>query len=158
MNQSQDVNRGNIHTSSFQTPNSASRSAPVRVSRKTAIPRQDNIFKRFTDLLVDFFKRKFVWAKANKSQIDPISEEHDKRISQNYVYDEVLGYPVLRTEYEKQAKFNQDGYKPTPYEISRFPNRPKFKPHDTVQSVPQPPSLQARKSNVLRPKPPDYWK
>ncbi|RDA46804.1 molybdopterin-guanine dinucleotide biosynthesis protein MobA, partial [Escherichia coli] len=43
----------------------------------------------------------------------------------NYVFDEVLGRHVSRTEYEKKAKFNQDDYKPTPDEISRFPSRPK---------------------------------
>ncbi|CRG50427.1 MobQ family relaxase [Yersinia wautersii] len=112
-----------LKTSSSQNPNRASRSAPERVKRKLAIPRQDNIFKRFTTLVIDFFKLKFVWAKANKSQIDLISEEHDRRIAENYVYDEVLGYPILRTEYEKRAKFNQDDYKPTPDEISRFPSR-----------------------------------
>ncbi|HCB2230364.1 TPA: molybdopterin-guanine dinucleotide biosynthesis protein MobA, partial [Escherichia coli] len=114
-----------LKTSSSQNPNRASRSAPERVKRKQAIPRQDNIFKRFTTLVIDFFKQKFVWAKANKSQIDLISEEHDKRIAENYVFDEVLGRSIPRTEYEKRAKFNQDDYKPTPDEINRFPSRPK---------------------------------
>ncbi|HID9655228.1 TPA: MobQ family relaxase [Serratia marcescens] len=111
-----------LKTSSSQNPNRASRSAPERVKRTKAIPRQDNIFKRFTTLVIDFFKQKFVWAKANKSQIDLISEAHDKRIAENYVFDEVLGHPIPRTEYEKRAKFNQDDYKPTPDEISRFPS------------------------------------
>lgn len=114
-----------LKTSSSQNPNRASRSAPKRVKRKQAIPRQDNIFKRLTTLVIDFFKQKFVWAKANKSQIDLISEEHDKRIAENYVFDEVLGRHISRTEYEKKAKFNQDDYRPTPDEISRFPSRPK---------------------------------
>ncbi|ELG3916066.1 MobA/MobL family protein [Salmonella enterica] len=112
-----------LKTSSSQNPNRASRSAPECVKRKTAIPRQDNIFKRFTALLVDFIRDKFIWAKTDKTKIDIISEEHDKRIAKNYIYDEVLGYPVLRTEYEKRAKFNQDDYKPTPNEIRRFPSR-----------------------------------
>ena len=73
--------------------------------------------------MIDFFKQKFVWAKANKSQNDLISEEHDKRIAENYVFDEVLGRHVLRPEYEKRAKFNQDDYKPTTDEITRFPSR-----------------------------------
>lgn len=114
-----------MKTSFSQNPNRASRSAPERVKRKQAIPRQDNIFKRFTTLVIDFFKQKFVWAKANESQIDLISEEHDKRIAENYVFDEVLGRHISRTEYDKRAKFNQDGYKPIPDEISRFPSRRK---------------------------------
>jgi hypothetical protein len=39
-----------LQTSSSQNPNRASRSAPERVKSKTATPRQDNIFKRFTTL------------------------------------------------------------------------------------------------------------
>ncbi|MDJ6958407.1 MobA/MobL family protein [Salmonella enterica] len=112
-----------LKTSSSQNPDRASRSAPECVKRKTATPRQDNIFKRFTALLVDFIRDKFIWVKTDKTKIDIISEEHDKRIAKNYIYDEVLGYPVLRTEYEKRAKFNQDDYKPTPNEIRRFPSR-----------------------------------
>lgn len=114
-----------LQTSISQNPNRASRSAPERVKRKQAIPRQDNIFKRFTTLFIDFFKQKFVWAKTDKIKVDIISEEHDKRIAENYVFDKVLNRYVPRNEYEKQAKFNQDGYKPIPDEISRFPSRPK---------------------------------
>jgi hypothetical protein len=55
-----------LKTSTSQNPNRASRSAPERVKRKQTTPRQDNIFKRFTTLVIDFFKQKFVWAKANK--------------------------------------------------------------------------------------------
>ncbi|EGA2709999.1 MobA/MobL family protein [Salmonella enterica] len=112
-----------LKTSTSQNPNRASRSAPERVKRKQAISRQDNIFKRFTTLVIDFFKQKFVWAKENKAKIDLISEAHDKRIAENYVFDEVLGHPVPRAEYEKRAKFNQDDYKPTSNEIRRFPSR-----------------------------------
>lgn len=112
-----------LKTSTSQNPNRASRSAPERVKSKHAIPRQDNIFKRFTTLVIDFFKQKFVWAKANKAKIDLISEAHDKRIAENYVFDKVLNRYVPRADYEKRAKFNQDDYKPTPDEISRFPSR-----------------------------------
>ncbi|MDM9541606.1 DUF2486 family protein, partial [Klebsiella pneumoniae] len=49
-----------LKTSSSQPLNRASRSATERVKRKQAIPRQDNIFKRFTTLVIDFFKQKFV--------------------------------------------------------------------------------------------------
>ncbi|EPQ3946919.1 MobQ family relaxase, partial [Citrobacter freundii] len=123
--------------------------------------RQDNIFKRFTTLVIDFFKQKFVWAKANKSQNDLISEEHDKRITENYVFDEVLGRYISRAEYEKRAKFNLDDYKPTPDEITRFPSRPKHELPENDHSkdlTPSMPSLQARRSNVSKSKPPGYWK
>ncbi|HIB9866490.1 TPA: MobQ family relaxase [Klebsiella variicola] len=120
-----------LKTSTSQNPNRASKSTPERVKRTQAIPRQDNIFKRFTTLVIDFFKQKFVWGKANKVQNDLISEEHDKHIAENYVFDEVLGHYVSRTEYEKVAKFNQDDYNPTPSEIKRFPNRPK---HERVNA------------------------
>ncbi|WP_454889672.1 MobQ family relaxase [Serratia quinivorans] len=113
-----------LKKSSSQNPNRASRSAPEHVKRKQVISRQDNIFKRFTALLVDFIRDKFIWAKTSKTKVDIISEGHDKRIAENYVFDEVLGHPVPRAEYEKRAKFNQDDYKPTSHEISRFPSRP----------------------------------
>ena len=112
-----------LKTSSSQNQNRASRSAPERVKRKQTTPRQDNIFKRFTTLVIDFFKEKFVWARSSRVKHDPVSEEHDKRIAENYVFDEVLGHPVPRPEYEKRAKFNQDDYKPTTDEITRFPSR-----------------------------------
>lgn len=114
-----------LKTSSSQNQNRASRIAPERVKRKQTTPRQDNIFKRFTALLVDFIRDKFIWAKTEKTKVDNISEEHDKRIAKNYIFDEVLGRHISRAEYEKQAKFNQDNYKPTSDEISRFPSRPK---------------------------------
>ncbi|HDZ9092356.1 TPA: MobA/MobL family protein [Klebsiella pneumoniae] len=145
-----------LQTSISQNPNRASRSAPERVKRTQAIPRQDNIFKRFTTLVIDFFKQKFVWAKANKSQIDLISEEHDKRIAENYVFDEVLGRHISRTEYEKKAKFNQDDYKPTPDEISRFPNRPKNEQPESDHRMDLIPH--ASKDKAPRMRPPGYRK
>ncbi|MBG2616115.1 MobA/MobL family protein [Klebsiella oxytoca] len=150
-----------LKTSSSQNPNRSSRSAPERVKRKTATPRQDNVFKRFTDLIVDFIRDKFIWAKTDKNKVDLISEEHDKRIAENYVFDEVLGHPVPRAEYEKRAKFNLDDYKPTPDEITRFPSRPKHELPENDHSkdlTPSMPSLQARRSNVSKSKPPGYWK
>ncbi|ELG06488.1 MobQ family relaxase [Escherichia coli] len=143
--------------SSSQNPNRASRSATERVKRKQAIPRQDHIFKRFTTLVIDFFKQKFVWAKANKSLIDLISEEHDKRIAENYVFDEVLGHHVSRSEYEKKAKFNQDDYKPTSDEISRFQSRPKKELPERDHSLDlTPPTLpeQAKRSRYPQLRPP----
>lgn len=114
-----------LKTSSSQNPSRASRNVPERIKRKQATPRQDNIFKRFTALLVDFIRYKFIWAKTGKTKVDIISEEHDKRIAENYVFDEVLGRHISRTEYEKKANFNQDDYMPMSDEISRLPSRPK---------------------------------
>ncbi|HDS1113883.1 TPA: MobA/MobL family protein [Pluralibacter gergoviae] len=145
-----------LKTQSSTTQNRASRSAPDHVKRKQTIPRQDNIFKRFTALLVDFIRDKFIWAKANKIKADIISEEHDKRIAQNYVYDEVLGYPVPLAEYEKQAKFNQDDYKPTPDKTSRFPSRPKYEIPERDHSLDLTPSTLSRKNNTLKLKPPGH--
>ncbi|EAW7881449.1 molybdopterin-guanine dinucleotide biosynthesis protein MobA [Salmonella enterica subsp. enterica serovar Newport] len=114
-----------LKTTFSKTSNRASRSAPSKINKKTATLRQDNIFKRFTAILVGFIRDKFIWAKTDKTKVDIISKEHDKRIAENYFFDEVLGHPVPRAEYEKRAKFNQDDYKPTPDEIRRFPSRPK---------------------------------
>ncbi|EDQ6228616.1 molybdopterin-guanine dinucleotide biosynthesis protein MobA [Salmonella enterica] len=150
-----------LKTSSSQNSNRASRSAPERIKRKQTTPRQDNFFKRFTALLVDFIRDKFIWAKTDKTKVDIISEEHDKRIAENYVFDEVLGHPVPRAEYEKRAKFNLDDYKPTPDEITRFPSRPMHELPENDHSkdlTPSMPSLQARRSNVSKSKPPGYWK
>ena len=143
-----------LKASSSQNQNRASRSAPERVKRKQTTPRQDNIFKRFTTLVIDFFKQKFVWAKANKSQNDLISEEHDKRIAENYVFDEVLGRSIPRTEYEKKAKFNQDDYKPTPDEINRFPSRQNNEHNNANRDMGLNPSIHENKkynSPQLRP-------
>ncbi|MDV5293890.1 MobQ family relaxase [Klebsiella michiganensis] len=148
-----------LKTSISQNPNRASRSTPERVKRTQAIPRQDNIFKRFTALLVDFIRDKFIWAKANKAKIDLISEEHDKRIAENYVFDEVLGRHISRTEYEKKAKFNQDDYKPTPDEINRFPSRPKQDQSEHNHSMNLTPSIpleQAGKNNYPKFRPPGF--
>jgi hypothetical protein len=117
-----------LKTSTSQNPNRASRSAPDRERKHKTTPRQDNIFKRFTTLVIDFFKNLYG---LETSKVDPVSTEHDKRIAENYVFDEVLGHHVSRAEYEKQAKFNSDTYKPTPDEIRRFPSRPK---HERVNA------------------------
>ncbi|MCO5781373.1 MobQ family relaxase [Citrobacter meridianamericanus] len=147
-----------LKTSSSQNPNRASRSAPDRKRKHKATPRQDNIFKRFTAILIDFIKDKFIWAKTNKTRVDSISEEHDKHIAENYVFDEVLGRSVPRAEYEKQAKFNSDDYKPTPVEVRRFPSRSKQKLVSVEQSmdyVPSPPSMRRRNSIPMM-KPPGF--
>ena len=61
-----------LKISSSQNQNRASRSAPERVKRKQTTPRQENVFKRFTALLVDFIRDKFIWAKTNKTKVDSI--------------------------------------------------------------------------------------
>ncbi|EPL6128102.1 MobQ family relaxase [Klebsiella aerogenes] len=136
-----------LKTSSSQNPNKASRSAPERVKRKQSTPRQDNIFKRFTAFLVYFIRDKFIWAKTDKTKVDIISKEHDKRIAENYVFDEVLGYPVPRAEYEKRTKFNQDDYKPTSDEINRFPSRQNNEHNNANRDMGLNPSMHENKKN-----------
>lgn len=95
--------------------------APVKSKRKQVKPRQSGVFKRFTAYIIDFFKEKFVWAKK-KSVAVSADAEHDRRIAENYVFDEVLGIYVPRAEHEKRTRFNSDDYKPTKGEITRFPS------------------------------------
>ncbi|EIT9256531.1 MobA/MobL family protein [Salmonella enterica subsp. enterica serovar Stanleyville] len=78
--------------------------APMRSMKQTK-PRQNGLFKRFTLLIVGFLKERFVWARRKPDTIDA---DHDKRIAENYVFDEVLGVYVSRAKYEKRAKFNND--------------------------------------------------
>ena len=103
--------------------------APVR-GRKQTKPRQSGLFKRFTLFIVDFLKERFVWAKRKNDTIDA---DHDKRIAENYVYDEVLGVNVPRSEFERRAKFNNDQTSPQSgfcgnvsdnNNTVRFPSRP----------------------------------
>ncbi|ENY1828094.1 MobQ family relaxase, partial [Salmonella enterica] len=67
---------------------------PVR-NRKRVKPRQSGIFKRFTLMVVEYIKEKFVWARKKPSPVS-VDSEHDKRIAENYVFDEVLGRHVPR--------------------------------------------------------------
>ncbi|WP_333009815.1 MobQ family relaxase [Kluyvera sichuanensis] len=128
-------------------------------NRKQVKPRQNGMFKRFTLLVVSFFKEKFIWAKRKPDTTDA---DHDKRIAENYIYDEVLGVSVPRSEFEKRAKFNNDQTSSeTEFnsnvsdndEIVRFPSRPKQeqsvidKNIDLIPSI----SLEQRRLN-LRPK------
>ncbi|MBA5600985.1 MobA/MobL family protein [Pectobacterium aroidearum] len=113
--------RTKLKTSPSPTARAVKR-APVKSKRKQVKPRQDGIFKRFTLLVVEYIREKFVWAK--KKPVTP-DFEHDKRIAENYVFDEVLGIYVPRAEHERRARFNSSDYKPTQDEIRRFPSRPK---------------------------------
>lgn len=117
--------RSKLKTPSPSTAGAVKR-APVKSKRKQVKPRQSGIFKRFTLLIVDFFKEKFVWTKRKPAPVST-DAEHDKRIAENYMFDEVLGIYVSRAEYERRARFNSDNYSPTPDEIRRLPSRP-FKP------------------------------
>ncbi|MFJ5409562.1 MobQ family relaxase [Pectobacterium punjabense] len=117
------------HTSTkLKTPSSSSaravKRAPVKSKRKQVKPRQDGVFKRFTLLVVEYIKEKFVWAKKKPTTPD---QEHNKRLAENYFFDEVQGIYVPRAEYERRARFNSDDYKPTKDEIIRFPSRQKSK-------------------------------
>lgn len=87
------------------------------------------MFKRFTLLIVDFLKERFVWARR---KTDTTDADHDKRIAENYVFDEVLGVNVPRSEFERRAKFNNNqtsqeagvyGNESNINKTVRFPNR-----------------------------------
>ncbi|GKW13757.1 hypothetical protein PEC301899_40390 [Pectobacterium carotovorum subsp. carotovorum] len=119
--------RTKLKTSPSPTARAVKR-APVKSKRKQVKPRQDGVFKRFTLLVVEYIKEKFVWAK--KKPVTP-DFEHDKRIAENYVFDEVQGIYVPRAEYERRARFNSDTYSPTPDEIRRFPSRSQLKQADS---------------------------
>ncbi|EIR1273705.1 MobA/MobL family protein [Salmonella enterica] len=93
-----------LKTPSLQNTRAINR-APMS-NRKQVKPRQNGMFKRFTLLVVSFFKEKFIW--ANKRKPDTTDADHDKRVAANYVFNEVLGICVPRTEFEKRAKFNND--------------------------------------------------
>ncbi|MGF3528247.1 MobQ family relaxase, partial [Klebsiella pneumoniae] len=112
-------------------------------------------FKRFTVYIIDFFKEKFVWAKK-KSVAVSADAEHDKRIAENYVFDEVLGIYVPRTEHEKRVRFNSDTYSPTQDEIRLFPNRPKNEKPKIDRQMELTSTIPSRKDNLLKLKPPGY--
>ncbi|ELO7938135.1 MobA/MobL family protein [Salmonella enterica] len=95
--------------------------APMN-SRKQTKPHQNGLFKRFTLLVMGFFKERFIWARR---QPDTTDADHDKRIAENYSFDELLGIYVQRSEHEKRVRLNSNGYEPMPDEITRFPSRPK---------------------------------
>lgn len=127
-----------LKTSCSQKPNRASRSAPIMIKRKQTTPRQSNLFKRFTALVIHFFKEKFVWAKR---KIDTADLEHDKRIAGNYVFDEVAGIYVSRSTHEQRTRFNSDAYKPISDEITRFPSRPKQELSEVDSSIARAPRI-----------------
>ena len=120
----------------LKTPSSRNTRAKNRApmsNRKQVKPIQNGVFKRFTLLVVGFFKERFVWARR---KTDTTGAEHDKRIAENYVFDEVLGVSIPRSEFERRAKFNNDPVSPEAGvygnesdndKTVRFPSRPKKK-------------------------------
>lgn len=144
----------------LKTPSSrntrAMNRAPIHI-RKQVKPRQNGLFKRFTLLVVGFFKERFVWARRKPDTTDA---DHDKRIAENYVFDEVLGIRVSRAEFEKRAKFNS-GQKPTQSgsysnvsdndETVRFPSRPKQEQSKIDPSMPLTPSMPIDRKNNIAP-------
>ena len=121
---------------------------PVKSKRKQVNRRQDGIFKRFTVLVVDFFKEKFIWAKK-KPVVVPADTEHDRCITENYVFDEVQGIYVQRAEFERRARFNADDYKPTKDESARFPRRSQTIKPDSDQLIDLTPPMHHTKMNSV---------
>ncbi|WP_323663616.1 MobQ family relaxase [Pectobacterium carotovorum] len=151
--------RTKLKTSPSPTASTVKRT-PVKSKRKQVKPRQTSLFKRFTLLVVEYIKEKFVWARKKPAPVS-IDAEHDKRIAENYVYDEVQGIYVSRSEYEKRLRFNSDTYRPTKDEIRRFPSRPKEEQHKVdidLDYTPTPPSASGRSSNNPSLKPPVFNK
>ncbi len=132
--------RTKLKTAYSSTPGAIKR-APVKSKRKQVQPQKEGIFKRFTLLVVEFFKERFIWAKKKPAPV-PVDAEHDKRIAENYVFDEVKGIYVSRSEHEKRLRFNSSDYKPTQDEVRRFPNRPEKGKTDVDNRVSFTPSLQ----------------
>ena len=149
--------RTKLKTSSSSTSRAIKRT-PVKAKRKQIQPKKESIFKRFTLLVAEFFKERFIWAKKKPAPVS-VDAEHDKRIAENYVFDEVQGIYVPRAEYERRAKFNSDTYSPTPDDIRRFPSRIKEeKPEADKNQVlaPSIPHEQVRNSNYSRLVPPGF--
>ncbi|WP_407206759.1 MobQ family relaxase [Citrobacter sedlakii] len=135
----------------------ANKRAPVKVKRRKVEPCQSGVFKRFTLLVVDYIREKFVWAKKKPAPVS-VDTEHDKRIAENYVFDEVQGIYVPRAEHERRTRFNSDTYSPTKDEIRRFPSRPK---HDQTErnislDLMTPIQSESQKKYTPRLKPPNH--
>lgn len=154
----------------LKTPSSRKTRAKNRVpmhNRKQTKPRQSSLFKHFTLLVVGFFKERFVWARRKPDTTDA---DHDKRIAENYVFDEVLGIRVPRSEFEKRAKFNNDqtsteagvyGNESDNDKTVRFPSRPTQEQPNVDRNIdltPSIPSKHIRKGSSLRMLPPGYTK
>ncbi|MCL6381508.1 MobQ family relaxase [Pectobacterium parmentieri] len=151
--------RTKLKTSFSSTPGAIKR-APVKTKRKQVQLQKESIFKRFTLLVVGYIKERFIWAKKKPATVS-VDTEHDKRIAENYVYDEVQGIYVSRSEHEKRVRFNSDDYKPSPAEIKRFPSRPKEEQHKADNDLgytPTPSPVSGRSRNHPSLKPPGFNK
>ncbi|WP_317178485.1 MobQ family relaxase [Pectobacterium sp. HCp5_1] len=150
--------RTKLKTSPSPTVRAVKR-APVKSKRKQVKPRQTGLFKRFTLLVVEYIKEKFVWAKKKPAPAS-VDADHDKRIADNYVFDEVQGIYVSRVEYEKRARFNSDTYSPTPDEIRRFPSLMQKEQPEVAQLIDLTPFIQPKHVGDSHPvlKPPSYRK
>lgn len=144
-----------LKTSSSQNPNRASRSAPEHIKRQQTTTHQDNVFKRITTILFDFMRGKLRLSKKDKSKVDFISEEHDKRIAENYVFDEVLGRHISRTKFEKMSSFNCQNDEQPPNENQRFPDR-HLNPIPPVNDFECTPTSPEDRKSVSKLKPPRY--
>lgn len=142
-----------LKTPSLQNTRAMNR-APTS-NRKQVKPRQNGIFRRFTLLMVGFFRERFVWARRKSDTIDA---DHDKRIAENYVFDEVLGVYVPFSEHEKRAKFNSDQKPPREErydngsdssETIRFPSRPTQEQSEIGPSMDLTPSISHISKKVL---------
>ncbi|MCQ7829310.1 MobA/MobL family protein [Salmonella enterica] len=154
-----------LKTSSSRNTRAKNR-APMS-NRKQVKPRQNGMFKRFTLLVVGFFKERFVWARRKPDTTDA---DHDKRIAENYVFDEVMGVYVSRSEFEKRAKFNNDqtssreecyGDESDNDKTVRFPSRPKHEQPDIDKNMDLTPSITSkhiRKGSSSRMLPSGYTK
>lgn len=152
-----------LKTSSSRNTRSKNR-APMS-NRKQVKPRQNGMFKRFTLLIVGYIREKFIWARRKPDTTDA---DHDKRIAENYVYDEVLGISVPRSEFEKRAKFNNDQTSPEASiygnesdhdKTVRFPSRPKDVQTEIdkyIDLIPSSPSEYSGKSHVSKLRPLAY--
>ncbi|MBS0849977.1 MobQ family relaxase [Citrobacter sp. JGM124] len=152
--------RTKLKTTSASTPGAIKR-APVKSKREQVPLKKESIFKRFTVLVAEFFKERFIWAKKKKPAPVSVDAEHDKHIAENYVFDEVQGIYVSRSEHEKRVRFNSDNYKPSPAEIRRFPSRPKEEQHKADKALdytPAPPPVSRRNRNHPSTKPSGFNK
>ncbi|EFB9744919.1 MobA/MobL family protein [Escherichia coli] len=142
-----------LKTPSLQNTRAVNR-APLHIRKQTK-PRENGLFKRFTLLVIEYIKEKFVWARKKPDTIDA---DHDKRIAENYIFDEVLGVYVPFSEHEKRAKFNSDQKPPREErydngsdnsETIRFPSRPTQEQPEIGPSMDLTPSISHISKKVL---------
>ncbi len=134
-----------LKTPSLQNTRAMNR-APIHIRNQTK-PRENGLFKRFTLLIVGYIRDKFIWARR---KTDTTDADHDKRIAESYVYDEVLGVNVPRSEFERRAKFNNDQTSPEAgvygnesdhNKTVRFPSRPVKEQSEIDPSINLTPSI-----------------